>query len=136
VNETRDRLIAAARAALAHSYAPYSNFPVAAALLDDRGDVHVGVNVENASLGLTVCAERTAVQRAVADGRRRFTAVAVVTPTAAPTAPCGACRQVLLEFGGPELTVWLACDGDAVAEHTLAELLPHAFATFGDGEGA
>lgn len=136
MNEMRDRLVAAARGALAHSYAPYSRFPVAAALLDDDGEVHLGVNVENASLGLSICAERTAVFRAVADGRRSFHAMAIVTPTAAPTAPCGACRQVLQEFGGPDLVVWLAGREGGVAEHRLAELLPHAFDTYLQGDGA
>jgi len=136
MNDLRDRLVDAARRALVHSYAPYSHFPVAAALLDQDGEVHLGVNVENASLGLSICAERTAVFRAVADGRRRFRAVAVATPTAAPTAPCGACRQVLLEFGGPDLVVWLAGRGGDVAEHRLAELLPHAFDTYRQGDGS
>lgn len=113
-----------ARAAIANAHAPYSNFPVAAAVRAEGGAAVVAVNVENASYGLTSCAERNAVFAAVAAGHRRLTAVAV--HAAAGTAPpCGACRQVLHEFG-PEMTVVFPFDGGLVAA-SLAELLPVAF---------
>jgi cytidine deaminase len=120
-----DPLVAAARAAQARAYAPYSNFRFGAALESDTGDVYVGCNVENASYGLTICAERAAVCAAVAAGARRFRRAVVVSDADPPAAPCGACRQVLSEFGsdgridavGPKRT----------ASWTMAELLPAAF---------
>jgi cytidine deaminase len=122
--ESHAPLLDAARAALERAYAPYSGFRVGAAVLAD-GDFFAGCNVENASYGLTICAERVAVFAAVAAGRRRIAAVAVVSEAPAPTAPCGACRQVLYEFG-PDMTVLLAA-GDAVISATLGALLPMAF---------
>ncbi|MFM9091968.1 MAG: cytidine deaminase [Verrucomicrobiota bacterium] len=122
----RRRLVAAARRAAAAAYAPYSHFPVGAAVLMTDGRVFTGCNVENASFGLTNCAERTAVFSAVAAGSRRLRAVAVFTPTPPPTLPCGACRQVLHEFG-PGTTVLSVCAGEGRVETTLAALLPHAF---------
>jgi cytidine deaminase len=100
---------------------------VGAAVLDERGRVHVGCNVENASYGLTICAERNAVAAAVAAGARRLRAVAVVTETRPPGTPCGACRQVLAEFGGDELTVLLAPPSGPTDQTTLGALLPRAF---------
>jgi cytidine deaminase len=122
----REALIAEARVALAHAHAPYSRFPVGAALLAESGRVYRGANVENASLGLSVCAERTAVFSAVAAGERRFAALAVVTDTGEPTPPCGACRQILREFAA-DLPIYLAGRGDAVETRRLSELLPFAF---------
>jgi uridine phosphorylase len=122
-----ERLMAEAKQAASAAYAPYSNFRVGAAILADDGSIYRGCNVENASYGLTICAERNAAFQLAAAGRRRIEAIAIYTPTATPTAPCGACRQVLREFGGDELTILSACDGDHPVRHTLAELLPDSF---------
>jgi cytidine deaminase len=124
--EALARLVAGAREASRRAYCPYSRFPVGAAVLTDAGEVVSGCNVENASFGLTVCAERNAVFAAVTRGARALVAVAVYTPTPAPTAPCGACRQVLHEFG-PDALVVSACDGPDTTRTPLAELLPGAF---------
>ena len=121
-----ERLAASAREASRRAYCPYSRFPVGAAVLTGSGEVFAGCNVENASYGLTVCAERNAVFQAVARGQREVTAVAVYTPTAEPTAPCGACRQVLNEFG-PDAVVLSVCDGPGTLRARLSELLPRAF---------
>jgi len=119
-------LIAAAKAAQRNAHAPYSKFRVGAALLTRSGEVYTGVNVENASYGLTNCAERVAVGKAVSDGHRKFRALAVVAPSAS-LSPCGACRQVLAEFG--EMVVICADSRNLrrVRVHLLSELLPHAF---------
>jgi cytidine deaminase len=119
-------MLEAARSAAERAYCPYSRFRVGAAVLTDAGAIAAGCNVENASYGLTICAERNAVFRAVGEGARRLVAVAIYTPTAQPTAPCGACRQVLNEFG-PDLQVICACDGPDRIETTLGALLPRAF---------
>jgi cytidine deaminase len=124
--DERAALEDAARLAGRNSYSPYSGFPVGAAVLDENGRIHVGCNVENASFGLTCCAERTALFNAVSHGARTIRAVAVHTPTARVTLPCGACRQVLLEFG-PRATVICICDSDHRIETTLDALLPDAF---------
>jgi cytidine deaminase len=118
----REGAVEAARRA----YAPYSRFAVGAAVLSADGRIHTGANVENASLGLSICAERNAIFRAVADGARTIDAIVVYTPTADATPPCGACRQVLAEFGAEALIV---CCSDAAADrhYRLAELLPQAF---------
>jgi cytidine deaminase len=120
-----DRLLAAAVAARAGSYSPYSHFPVGAALLGTDGRVWTGANVENASYGLSMCAERTAVFNAVANGAHSFEAVAVAGPDGMTTLPCGACRQVLWEFA-PGLSVVYADDG-VPTQTPLAALLPKAF---------
>ena len=123
-------LVAAARTARAAAYAPYSHFAVGAALLTDDGRVFSGCNVENASYGLTICAERVAVGNMVAAGGGRILAVAVVaaSPAGAPVAPCGACRQVLAEFG-LQARVLLAPPDPAGPwfTTTVADLLPHTF---------
>jgi cytidine deaminase len=120
------RLLAAAVAARNGAYAPYSKFSVGAALLDDGGTVWPGANVENASYGLSMCAERTAIFNAVANGgARRFDAIAVAGPSGVTTLPCGACRQVLYEFA-PGLRV-VYDDGGELKETSLAALLPNAF---------
>jgi cytidine deaminase len=128
-----DSLVAEARRVLAHAHAPYSRFPVGAALLTESGKVFTATNVENASFGLSVCAERSAVFAAVAAGERRFSALAVVTDTPEPTPPCGACRQVLREFV-EDLPVALAGrPGTKVQMHRLSDLLPQAFSPPIDG---
>jgi cytidine deaminase len=121
-----DPLVQAARAAQAKAYAPYSNFRVGAALESDSGDVFVGCNVENASYGLTICAERAAVCAAVSAGARRFRRAVVVTDSDPPAAPCGACRQVLSEFNRAMVVV-CATVGGAVARRNLSDLLPDSF---------
>ncbi len=122
------RLVEAAASVLGNSYAPYSNVHVAAAVEAEDGSIHLGVNVENASYGLTVCAERNAVAAMVAAGKRRVRAVAVVSDMPEPLPPCGACRQVLAEFADPDTPVvsYSTVSREARAWR-LGELLPHAF---------
>ena len=132
------RLVEAACEARLRSYSPYSKFRVGAALLGKSGSTHLGTNVENASIGLSICAERSAIFRAVAEGEVHFTALAVCADGAEPTLPCGACRQVLLEFG-PDLIVLVAGDQGSkgeVRQFSLGELIPHAFETFVDNLAA
>lgn len=120
-----DELVAAAREARVRAYAPYSDFRVGAAILAD-GRIFTGVNVENASYPLSVCAERNAAAAAVMAGITRFEAAAFVTDDTEPTPPCGGCRQVLHEFG-PEMLVVSEVEGGRRAEWTLSSLLPAAF---------
>lgn len=120
------RLAEAAKEASRKAYCPYSKFRVGAAVLTEGGDVFAGCNVENASYGLTICAERNAVFQAVARGQTALKAVAVYTPTVTPTAPCGACRQVINEFG-PGAVLLSVCDGPEAIRTTLELLLPQAF---------
>jgi cytidine deaminase len=120
-------LLAHARAALPNAYAPYSDFQVAAAVRDDAGRTHVGVNVENVSYGLAVCAERAAIFTAIAAGARRIEAVAVTSRRLRPISPCGACRQVIREFAAEDAPV-ASEDADGRLLVTLAgALLPGAF---------
>ena len=121
-----DPLVLAALAARDRAFAPYSGFKVGAALEADDGTVVTGCNVESASYGLTICAERVAIVKGVSDGRTRFRRVAVVADTDALTPPCGACRQLLWEFAG-DAEVVLANPRGKTATFRLAELLPHAF---------
>lgn len=119
---TLSELLKAARDARERAYAPYSKFAVGAALLASGGEIVTGSNVENASYGLTMCAERTALFAAVAAGHRSFTALALAGPDGVVTTPCGACRQALAEFG---LEIRIVRDGSV--DVTLRELLPDAF---------
>ena len=120
------RLIAAAKAAQRNAHAPYSKFRVGAALLTKSGKLYTGVNVENASYGLTNCAERVAVGKAISEGHRKFQAIAVVAPSTA-LSPCGACRQVLAEFGDCVVICADSRNMRRVRIHWLSELLPHTF---------
>lgn len=115
-----------ARDASTRAYAPYSGFRVGAAILTERGKVHAGCNVENASYGLAICAERNAAAAmALADpGDREIRSVAISSPEASPCFPCGACRQVLREFGCKEIVVE---DGSGLRRYQFEEILPHAF---------
>ena len=119
-------LVAAATEARGRAFAPYSKFRVGAALLAEDGTVFTGCNVESASYGLTICAERVALVKGISEGRTRFTAVAVVTDTQRLTPPCGACRQLLWEFA-PDATVTLANLAGLTAQYSMRELLPHGF---------
>jgi cytidine deaminase len=123
---TLRQLVSAARSARENAYAPYSKFPVGAALLADDGTVFTGCNVENTSYGLSCCAERNAVAAAVAHGRRGLAAVAIAADTVRPVAPCGACRQVLSEFN-PVMTVVMVAKDGRTKTARLDRLLPYAF---------
>jgi cytidine deaminase len=116
----------AARAASTHAYCPYSRFPVGAAVLTADASIASGCNVENASFGLTCCAERNAIFRAITDGATSIVALLLYTSTAEPVAPCGACRQVLAEFGR-DAQVRCICDGPGSIDCVAHELLPHGF---------
>lgn len=122
----REALLDAARSAYARAYSPYSRVKVGAALVDREGRVFVGCNVENASHGLTVCAERNAIGRAVVEGAAELLAVAIASDRGDPLMPCGACRQVLTEFSPEMLVATVGVDGSVVLSR-LDELLPLAF---------
>jgi len=119
-------LIRSAKQAVENAYCDYSRFPVGATVLTTTGNLYAGCNIENASYGLTICAERTAVFNAVSSGEREIAAVAIYTPTKKPTAPCGACRQVINEFG-PKAIIICTCDGSDPIRRRLDALLPSAF---------
>jgi cytidine deaminase len=119
-------LIAAARKAREFAHAGYSHFKVGAALETDDGAIVTGCNIENATYGLTVCAERVAMFKALSEGHRQFRRIAIVADTANPTPPCGACRQILWEFGG-DLEVILVNLTQEAGRHRLRDLLPLPF---------
>jgi cytidine deaminase len=123
---TDSKLVAAARRARRHARATYSNFKVGAALETSVGTIITGCNIENATYGLTICAERVAMFKALSDGHKTFRRIAVVADTEAPTPPCGACRQILWEFGG-DLEVILANLRRETGRHRLKDLLPLPF---------
>jgi len=127
-DEQRSRLVSAALAAREHSYAPYSRYRVGSALLTADGSIVTGCNVENASYGATICAERVALTRAVAEGRSGFVAMAVATADGG--SPCGICRQVMVELG-PEMDVFISDNTGAFRATTVRDLLPDSF----DGSG-
>lgn len=121
-----DALVSAARSVRAHAYAPYSRYAVGAALRDEHGRVHVGVNVENASYGATICAERSALAALISSGARQWTALAVVTGDEAR--PCGMCRQALAEFVAPEALVACVADPSGTTQViTFVSLIPEWF---------
>ncbi len=121
-----DKLIQAAKLARENAHAPYSNFRVGAALRAQSGRIYTGCNVENATYGLTVCAERVAIFKAMSEGERGFDAIAVVTDTDTLTPPCGACRQLIWEFCG-DVPVVLANLKGKMEEHRMAALFPKPF---------
>jgi cytidine deaminase len=112
--------------ARARAHAPHSKFKVGAALRTRAGEIVTGCNIENASYGLTLCAERVAVFKAVSEGLREFDAIAVVADSRRPAAPCGSCRQILWEFCG-DIWVHMACPGRKTTTHRMSELLPLPF---------
>ncbi len=119
------QLVKQAIEAQQRAYAPYSHYPVGAAVLTEDGRVHTGCNVENAVYPLTMCAERVAILKAISEGARHIRAVAVVTPNGGT--PCGSCRQVMQEFGAPEMPVFIGRSDGNYRQRTLAELLPDGF---------
>jgi len=124
--DERERLLDAARKVMKHAYAPYSHFHVGAAILTNDGEVFVGCNVENASYGMTNCAERTAIFSAIAkNGRLDIRAVAVVNDHDVACSPCGACRQVIYEFGPEAAIIFQSANG--WQESSIRELLPEGF---------
>jgi cytidine deaminase len=126
INTSFATLLRAAKKAAGRAYAPYSKFRVGAALLTRSGKVFAGCNVENASYGLTICAERNAIFGAIAAGEREFDRMVIFTPTASLTGPCGACRQVMAEFA-PNLEVVLVNKAGKTRSYSLRELLPVQF---------
>jgi cytidine deaminase len=123
---SESQLVQEADAARRHSIAPFSKYPVGAALQTSDSKIFRGCNIENSSYGLTMCAERVALFNALASGERRFAAIAVVAPSHTPPVPCGACRQVLWEHCG-DIDVVVATPGGETRRHRLSTLLPHPF---------
>jgi cytidine deaminase len=122
-----NKLIFVAKKAMERAYAPYSNYKVGAALVCDDGTVFKGCNIENASYGLTNCAERSAIFSAITAGKREFKAIAIAAAGEPAPFPCGACRQVLAEFCNSDFPVYVASSADDYETTTLGELLPHSF---------
>lgn len=110
-----------------NAYVPYSHFPIGAVLVTDDGKLYTGVNVENASFGLTNCGERTAIFKAVSEGERSFKELVIYGQTEKPVSPCGACRQVMAEFFEPDLPVTLVAKDKSTVVMTVKELLPYSF---------
>lgn len=126
-NISEDLLIEKADDMLKMAYVPYSNFPVGAVILSETGEVFAGCNVENSSYGLSICAERTAIFKAVSEGSREFKKMVITGNTDDPISPCGACRQVISEFCEPDMPVVLTNTDGKIKKTTVAELLPGAF---------
>lgn len=124
-----EKLLQLAKEARQQAYVPYSKFPVGAAIITKDGKVYQGCNIENASFSLTNCAERTAIFKAVSEGETAFEAIAVIADTAGPVSPCGACRQVMVEFCEPTMPVYLTNLNGDVQQTTVGDLLPGAFTT-------
>lgn len=123
----KEQLISVAAQARLNAYVPYSKFAVGVALLTKSEKVYTGCNIENASYGLTCCAERVAIFKAVSEGETDFSAIAIIGETESPISPCGACRQVMAEFFQNDVAIYLAnLDGD-IASTTIEELLPFSF---------
>ena len=121
------QIIAEAKDARNQAYVPYSRFPVGAVLITADGEIYKGCNIENASYGLTNCAERTAIFKAVSEGKRRFQLLVVIADTDRPVPPCGACRQVISEFCNEDMEVVLTNLRGEIQKTTVGELLPGAF---------
>lgn len=126
MSEDLQPLIEAAKSARLHSVAPFSDFRVGAAVKTDSGKVYTGCNIESASYGLTVCAERIAIWKALSEGERQFTQLAVVADTETLTPPCGTCRQIIWEFARGATIVFANLNGQAEV-FRITDLLPHAF---------
>ncbi len=124
-DEQRDKLISLAQEVRKNAYAPYSNYAVGAALLTDSGAFYAGANVENAAYPTSMCAERSAIFHAVSNGERKIVALAVMTHNGASS--CGACRQVLSEFGEDVLFLMIDEKGEVILETSLRDFLPHSF---------
>ncbi|MEY8446157.1 cytidine deaminase [Enterococcus ratti] len=127
MKDVKQEWINVAVEALDKAYVPYSHFPVGACLVTKSGKMYQGINIENASFGLTNCAERTAFFKAVSDGEKEFIHLVIVGHTPEPISPCGACRQVMVEFCAPDMPVTLVGDNGVVKAMTVKELLPYAF---------
>ena len=126
MNEKYKKLIVEAEKARKKAYTPYSKFKVGAAILTSEGRIFSGCNIENASFGLTICAERVAVSKAISEGFKKFEVIAIIADTLRPCYPCGACRQVILEFGEDITLVMANLKGD-IKINKIKELLPEAF---------
>ena len=125
---TIQKLLSEAKAAKGFSYAPYSNFHVGAAVLGENGEIYTGCNVENASYGLTICAERAAIFNAVSNGIHKIKAIAIWSDEDKPCSPCGACRQVIYEFSKDALVI-VHTKGDKYIVKTISEMLPMGFSS-------
>ncbi|NLY53693.1 MAG: cytidine deaminase [Firmicutes bacterium] len=130
-----EQLLAAARAAQEKSYSPYSRYPVGAAVRATSGKIYTGCNIENASYGLTICAERVALATAVAAGEREFTALAIAAGDGDPGMPCGACRQFMAEWFTPDVPIVVVSGQGQRLQMTMGQLLPYAFGPKSLGEG-
>lgn len=125
--KAKEKWILIAQEALEKAYVPYSHFPVGACLVTKQGRIYQGVNIENASFGLSNCAERTAIFKAVSEGERDFEHLVIAGNTPQPISPCGACRQVMVEFFEQDMPVTLVGEDGIIKETTVEQLLPYSF---------